>query len=208
VKIVRLLIPNTNFFVSLFCRRQNAAKAAPGKKRGRKPQASTTKSNAPAIKEAAASLNRSTRNRDADGNKAKKAGALAKLRQQKEAQQKKAADSDSETDYGSEEDSDEEYVAEGTGKNRWGAASKKTAKANVSSSDEEDDQHTKNYEEAGLEDFRKVTISRHRLSIWCNEPFFENVVVGAYVRISSKFLGVYGRKNLSFAVTLLYFSRY
>lgn len=120
---------------------------------------------------------------------------MAKLRQQKEAQLKKAADSDSETDYGSEEDSDEEYVAEGTGKDRWGTASKETAKANVSSSDEEDDQHTKNYEEAGLEDFRKVTISRHRLSIWCNEPFFENVVVGAYVRISSKFLGVYGESS-------------
>jgi len=36
---------------------------------------------------------------------------------------------------------------------------------------------------AALEDFKKVTIPRRRLTRWCNEPFFEEAVVHHFVRL-------------------------
>lgn len=152
----------------------------------------STKKTSEAIKEAT-SANRSTRNKDADGKKTKKAGALAKLREEK-AQKVKASEleSDSDLDYGSDEDSDEDYDDGGTSKKRWGASATQkkdlTSRLNhdidSNSSSDEDDEFQNEYIEAKLDDFIKVTVSRHRLSLWCSEPYFENVVIGAFVRIS------------------------
>ena len=171
----------------LYYFRRTESQVKPAKKKA------TKKTSAQVIKEATASLNRSTRNKDAVGTKAKKAGALAKLREEKAQQKVKSVDleSDSDLDYGSDEDSDEDYD-DGTSKKRWGAsaAQKKDLSSRVNreidldSSSEEEDEFKSEYIEAKLDDFQKVTISRHRLSLWCNEPFFENVVIGAFVRIS------------------------
>ena len=175
-----------------------STKEKKSKTASKKSAAAKKLSNSAAVKETAAALNRSTRNKDADGNKAKKADALAKLREEKAAQTKvKAVESGSESDldYGSSEDSDEDYEESGvSSKKRWGAAkSQQNTTSRISSqrlsdsSSDEEDRIDEEYVEADLEDFRKVTISRHRLSLWCNEPYFSKIVVGAFVRISIGF---------------------
>ena len=147
------------------------------------------------LKEASAAANRFTRNRDADGKQAKKAGALAKLREEKAkvvAIRKDGSD-ESELDYGSDEDSDEDYDEGGASKKRWGASAGQKNKASTSRgrssrmddfSSSEDEAEREEYVEADVDDFRKVTVSRHRLSLWCNEPYFADIVIGAYVRVS------------------------
>lgn len=37
--------------------------------------------------------------------------------------------------------------------------------------------------EAELEDYLKVTLPRRRLARWCNEPFFDQAVLGCFVRL-------------------------
>lgn len=37
--------------------------------------------------------------------------------------------------------------------------------------------------EAELEDYMKVTLPRRRLARWCNEPFFNQAVLGCFVRL-------------------------
>jgi RNA polymerase-associated protein RTF1 len=37
--------------------------------------------------------------------------------------------------------------------------------------------------EAELEDYLKITLPRRRLARWCNEPFFDQAVLGCFVRL-------------------------
>lgn len=37
--------------------------------------------------------------------------------------------------------------------------------------------------DATLEDYMKVTLPRRRLARWCHEPFFDQAVIGCFVRI-------------------------
>jgi RNA polymerase-associated protein RTF1 len=52
------------------------------------------------------------------------------------------------------------------------------------SDDGDDARYQRNVEPADLDDFKKVTIPRAKLQIWCNEPYFEKAVVGYYVRLA------------------------
>jgi RNA polymerase-associated protein RTF1 len=153
----------------------------------------------------------STRDRNVNKKKESKVTALAKLREERQkALEQKADDDDSESDFGDDDDdSDDDYdelkpwqkAAKETANKRQ---KRSTAKSQLDRYDEEEEEEEEEDLEdavadtgrrapkqkvpkadvpADLDDFLKVTISRRRLGIWCSEPFFEDAVVGSYVKL-------------------------
>jgi RNA polymerase-associated protein RTF1 len=143
-----------------------------------------------------ASKRGSTRNRDATGARAKKADALAALRQERKKVTRKDS-SDSESSFGDDDDdSDDDYEDSGALKpwQKKAAESRKSRLDQVEESDEEmdqaDDDNYKNTEDtqrvvqdAELEDYLKITVSRRKLGRWCNEPYFKKAVVGCFAKL-------------------------
>ncbi|CAJ1949813.1 unnamed protein product [Cylindrotheca closterium] len=199
-------------------RKEKEEKAAKDQKAGKKRKASTratTKKTTPAKKNKAAaetaddetiakslaSKRGSTRNRDATGSKAKKAEALAALREERKKVTRKDS-SDSESSFGDDDDddSDDDYEESGNAALRpWqkkAAESRKSRLDQVEESDDEmehadvkddDDKYAEDtqrvVQEAELEDYLKITVSRRKLGRWCNEPFFKKSVVGCFVKL-------------------------
>ncbi|CAM6102901.1 unnamed protein product [Calypogeia fissa] len=60
-------------------------------------------------------------------------------------------------------------------------SSREDDRSDREASDDED--RMKKEEEAGVDDIKSITIRRSKLAKWFMEPFFEDVVVGCYVRI-------------------------
>lgn len=149
-----------------------------------------------------ASKRESTRNRDATGTKAKTAAALAVLREERKKIARKDS-SDSESSFGDDDsdDSDDDYEESGNVASRpW--RQKKTAEPRKSRLDQieesedemeqadakdEDDNRAAEIQrfeqDAELEDYRKITLSRRRLGRWCNEPYFKKAVVGCFAKL-------------------------
>ena len=144
------------------------------------------------------------RNKDASGAKSKKAAALAALKKEKKAQKQiheMSDESDDLDDFGDDsDDSDDDY--EEAGFKPW--QSKAKGKSTVSRldkgndddmdvDDEDDDEEDISRrkpkseatpeKEAELADFLKVVIPRRRLKRWCNQPYFEEAVLGSFVRV-------------------------
>lgn len=152
----------------------------------------------------------SARDRDATKKKESKASALAKLREERQkALEQKEEEDESESDFGDDdEDSDDDYdelkpwQKAAKAQEAANKRSKRTTKSQLDMYEEEedDDDHmdvedakskknkkTEKVETpADLQDYLKVQLSRNRLTLWCNEPFFEEAVVNSYVKL---FLG-------------------
>lgn len=94
-------------------------------------------------------------------------------------------------EFESDEDSDEDYEEAGLKpwqKKKAEKTSKRLDKYEepTASSDEEMADAGKERApavEAELEDYMKVTLPRRRLARWCNEPFFDQAVIGCFVRL-------------------------
>jgi len=148
----------------------------------------------------------SVRDRDATKAKSKKAEALAALKKEKKIlQQKEESSDESSLDFGDDDDddSDDDYEEGGTLKpwQKKARASKsqlsrldKDDDSDMDIDDDDDEAPTKESrltsstsrapeQDAGLEDFVKVTIPRRRLARWCNEPFFTDAVLDCFVRL-------------------------
>lgn len=145
-----------------------------------------------------ASKRGSTRNRDVTGARAKKAEALAALRhERKKVTKKGSSDSDSSFGDDDDDDSDDDYEDSGALKpwQKKAAETRKSRLDQVEESDEEmeqadDDNYKKTTEdtqrvvqEAELEDYLKITVSRRKLGRWCNEPYFKKAVVGCFAKL-------------------------
>jgi len=169
-------------------KKKKPTRKAPAKRKGRSRGPDTTRD-----AEIAEAMGRDkARNRDVKGHKGKKAAALAAIREEKAKKAPEKKEEDSDLDYGSEgeEDSDDEYVE---APKPWQKVAK-NKKAELSSEGEPSDEDEEvdrgrasdekaNFVEADLEDYRKVTLPRRRLARWCREPYFDESVVGCFVRI-------------------------
>jgi len=72
------------------------------------------------------------------------------------------------------------------------ARSKKKTKSQLDELDDEDEDEgmgraqktsSKIVKPAELEDYLLITLSRARLGMWCNEPYFETAVLNCYVKL-------------------------
>lgn len=174
-----------------------AKKTTPAKKK--KTAADTADDEA--VAKSLASKRESTRNRDATGSKAKKAEALAALREERKKVTRKDS-SDSESSFGDDDDddSDDDYEESGNAASRpWQKKAVEPRKSRLDQVEEsedemeqadakdEDDKYVgktqRVVQEAELEDYLKITLSRRRLGRWCNEPFFKKAVVGCFAKL-------------------------
>lgn len=150
-----------------------------------------------ALAKTLAAKRESTRNRDATGSKAKKAEALAALRKERKKVTRKDS-SDSESSFGDDDDDDSDDDYEETGALKpWqkrAAESRKSRLDQVEESDEEmnqveeeDDKYPEDtqrvVQDAELDDYLKITLSRRKLGRWCNEPYFKKAVVGCFAKL-------------------------
>lgn len=115
------------------------------------------------------------------------------LKSQQKEEEESAEDSD--LDFGSDADDDSasDYEEEEVKMKPW--QQKKKAQRTTSKLDnyeersEVDDEEMNDVSakapvvEAELEDYLKITLPRRRLARWCNEPFFEQAVLGCFVRL-------------------------
>lgn len=108
---------------------------------------------------------------------------------------------ESDLDFGDDDDdSDDDYEESTFVAKPW--QQKKSARSSISRLDQVKDSDESSVDErqetgkekvskavdkeapaAELEDFLKVTIPRRRLARWCNEPYFEEAVLGCFVRL-------------------------
>ena len=184
-----------------------SGKAEPKKKRTDKKKKSTgpsTDGDEELARKLAGAGVREKREAEPSGAKSKKAAALAALKKNRKIQKQAAgesSDDDSEDDFAddSDEEDDDEFEAP------WQKAARDTKKKSSSRLDDGLDDEDEEMEdvdaskkakdlargasqpteaEAGLEDFRKVTIPRDKLRDWCNEPYFKAAVLECYVRVT------------------------
>lgn len=114
---------------------------------------------------------------------------------------KKDESDESDLDFGDDDDdSDDDYEESGLALKPW--QQKKSARSSISRLDQMKDSDESSIDDradsgrevvrraeekeatpADLEDFTHVTIPRRRLARWCSEPYFEQAVLGSYVRL-------------------------
>jgi len=193
--------------------KQTKKRKAPAAKKVTKKKKDEETSNDSEVAKTLAGRRTSTRDRNVNKKKESKATALAKLREERQkALEQKADDDESESDFGDDDDdSDDDYdelkpwqkAAKETASKRQKRSTAKSQLDQYEEEEEDDDDLDDVVAESGrrvskqkepkvevpadLDDFLKVTLSRGRLGIWCSEPFFEEAVVGSYVKL---FIGV------------------
>ncbi|KAL3945672.1 MAG: hypothetical protein SGBAC_000240 [Bacillariaceae sp.] len=182
-------------------KRKATTKAAAKKATPAKKKKATDTAEDETIAKSLAPKRGSTRNRDAKGSKAKKAEALAALREERKKVTRKDS-SDSESSFGDDDDDDSDDDYEESGKvslrpwQKKAAESRKSRLDQVEESDDEmeqaddkddDDKYAGDtqrvVQEAELDDYLKITVSRRKLGRWCNEPFFKKAVVGCFAKL-------------------------
>lgn len=171
-------------------KRKAATKKAPAKKKAKGDDGTADDA---ALAKSLASRRESSRNKDATGAKAKKASALAALREERKRAARKD-DSDSESSFGDDDDddSDDDYAEEVKPWQKKTSEPKKSRLDQVEESEDEEmdvDKEEQDYttqrvvQEAELPDYLKITISRRKLGKWCNEPYFKQAVVGCFAKL-------------------------
>jgi len=140
----------------------------------------------------------STRDRDATKKKDSKAKALAALREERKKIVVKESESESDfPDDDDDEDSDDDYEEVGALKpwQKKAQEEKKKKTTRKSQLDEYEDEEEEEVMEtsrktsskvvkpAELEEYKLVTLSRTRLKMWCNEPYFQKAVVNGFVKL-------------------------
>ena len=173
--------------------------AGSAKKSSKKAKEGDTSKDEEIARSMSSSRRSSTRDRDATGKKDSKAKALAALREAQERKKIAVKDSDSESDFGDDDDDDDsgsEYE-ETSALKPWQkkaqeAKAKKKTKSRLDEYEDEDEDEvmeetrktsTKAVKPAELADYLLITLSRTRLSKWCNEPYFEKAVKNCFVKL-------------------------